>query len=191
MSRKIWLPVAVVALAALAIGWGFAGDRNNRRPATTKFVQDSVVKRGFDIAPVPLNMEARNPELVALGSYIVNAQSGCADCHSCPTYAVGHNPYQGGDGQINADNYLAGGVPFGPFVSANLTPDAETGLPAGLTFAQFVDAMRTGHEPHGGTLFVMPWPIYRNMLDRDLAAIYEYLSSIPHADPGTCAGAGE
>jgi hypothetical protein len=37
----------------------------------------------------------------------------------------------------------------------------------------------------------MPWPILRNMNDRDLSAIYEYLSALPHAEPGTCGGAGE
>jgi hypothetical protein len=29
------------------------------------------------------------------------------------------------------------------------------------------------------------------MNDRDLTAIYEYLRSIPHAEAGTCGGAGE
>jgi hypothetical protein len=33
------------------------------------------------------------------------------------------------------------------------------------------------------TLSVMPWPIYRNMMDRDLEAIYSYLSAIPSATP--------
>jgi hypothetical protein len=30
----------------------------------------------------------------------------------------------------------------------------------------------------------MPWPVYQSMSDRDLHAIYEYLSAIPHAEPG-------
>jgi len=29
----------------------------------------------------------------------------------------------------------------------------------------------------------MPWPVYQSMTDRDLKAIYEYLSAIPHAEP--------
>jgi hypothetical protein len=37
----------------------------------------------------------------------------------------------------------------------------------------------------------MPWPVYRHMTDRDLRAIYEYLASIPHAEPGTCTGPGQ
>ena len=31
----------------------------------------------------------------------------------------------------------------------------------------------------GALLQIMPWPIYHNMTDHDLRAIYEYLSAIP------------
>jgi hypothetical protein len=49
---------------------------------------------------------------------------------------------------------------------------------------QFMTAIRTGHDPDepDEILQVMPWPVYRNMSDRDLLAIYEYLSAIPHLD---------
>ncbi len=77
------------------------------------------VQIGFRIAPVKLNLKDKDPKLVGLGSYIVNAQGGCNDCHTCPSYAPGHNPFPppfgvGGDGQVNAATYLAGGVDFGP-----------------------------------------------------------------------------
>jgi hypothetical protein len=89
---------------------------------------------------------------------------------------------------INAQNYLAGGTVFGPFRSRNLTPDAN-GLPAGLALAQFKDVMRKGtdfdqlHPQISPLLQVMPWPVYREMTDRDLEAIYAFLSAIPHAEP--------
>ncbi len=155
---------------------------------------DERIQRGFDIAPVRLELKGRNKSLVGLGSYIVNAQSGCNDCHSCPSYAAGHNPASGGDGLLNTDHYLAGGVHFGPFTSANLTPDKKTGLPENSTREQFINTIRTGHdpEPPHNFLQVMPWPVYRHMTDVDLSAIYEYLSAIPHAEPGTaCTGGGE
>ena len=130
---------------------------------------------------------------MGLGSYIVNAQAACNDCHTCPSYAPGHNPFEGGDGAINAANYLAGGVPFGPtIVSANITPD-ENGKPAGLDFDEYLELIRTGHDPDDPDeiLQVMPWPIFRNMTDHDILAIYTYLTSIPHAEPGTCNGPGQ
>ena len=153
---------------------------------------DSRIQQGFNLAPVKLDLEGRHRNLVGLGSYLINAGGACADCHTCPTYATGHNPYQGQPKQINATNYLAGGVHFGPFTSANLTPDSQ-GRPAGLTQEQFIETLRSGRDPRNPTqiLQVMPWPIYGNLLDRDLKAIYEYLSAIPHAEPGACTNAGE
>ena len=154
------------------------------------------VAKGFQIAPVPLTFNSSNPReraLVGLGSYLVNAVAACNDCHTCPSYAPGHNPFEGGDGQINAANYLAGGVPFGPkIVSANITPD-ENGNPAGLTFEEYLQLIRTGHDPDkpGEILQVMPWPIFRNMVESDIRAIYTYLRAIPHAEPGSCNGPGE
>jgi len=151
--------------------------------------EESRVKRGFAIAPVPLNLKKKNRALVGLGSYIVNAQGGCNDCHTCPPYAPGGDPFLGEPEQINATNYLAGGTPFGPFVARDLTPDAS-GKPAGLTFEQFVQVIRTGvdlENAHPGIsplLQVMPWPVYSKMTDRDLRAVYEYLRAIPHAEPG-------
>jgi hypothetical protein len=64
-------------------------------------------------------------------------------------------------------------------ISANITPDAS-GRPAGLTLSEFVAVLRTGVDPDDGHhLAVMPWRVYGQMTDRDLEAIYEYLSSIP------------
>jgi len=151
------------------------------------------IQKGLEIAPVPLDFKGKDRNLVGLGSYIVNAQAACNDCHTCPSYAPGHNPFEGGDGQINSVNYLAGGVPFGPnIVSANITPD-ETGKPAGLTFEEYLQLIRTGEDPDepGEKLQVMPWPIFRNMNDHDILAIYTYLSAIPHAEPGQCGGPGQ
>jgi hypothetical protein len=114
----------------------------------------------------------------------------CVGCHTNPTYAEGRNPFFGQPAKLNTTNYLAGGTAFGPFVSRNLTPDPkQNNLPAGLTLEQFVHTMRTGEDLKKAHLFispllqVMPWPELGNLSDRDLEAIYAYLSAIPHADP--------
>ncbi|CAK0768133.1 plastocyanin [Gammaproteobacteria bacterium] len=142
------------------------------------------------IVPITLSkVTPLNHDQVYLGSYIVNAQAGCANCHSCPTYGANHNPFQGEPKQFKASSYLAGSVIVtgggGLSVpSANLTPDAN-GNPAGFkTFDQFKNFMRTGHDreaPHP-ILQLMPWPIFGMMSDYDLKAIYEYLRAIPHAE---------
>jgi hypothetical protein len=136
---------------------------------------ESEVMRGFDIAPVPLDLQGKNRSLVGLGSYYVNGVSDCIGCHTA----------EGGE-------YLGGGAPFGPVFSRNITPDAN-GLPAGLTLEQFYEVMREGTDfkglppDAGGQLIVMPWPAYRHGTDRWTEAVYEYLRSIPCVEggPGT------
>jgi hypothetical protein len=150
--------------------------------------------RGYQIAPVTLNLRGKDLALVGLGSYIVNGVGGCNDCHTSPPYADGGDPFLGQAKQVNAARYLAGGTPFGPPgdpntpVSRNLTPRAN-GLPANLTWPQFLETLRTGRDlknrpPHAPSeemdlLQVMPWPVYQDMTDRDIRAIYEYLRAIP------------
>ena len=142
-------------------------------------------KIGLEIAPVPLNLAGRNKKTVGLGSYLVNAVAGCNDCHTWPNFAAGGDPYTGTPSapvpeQINTAGYLAGGRPFGPIISPNITPD-KNGQPAGLTFAQFLNVFRTGVDPDNSTrlLQVMPWPAYKNMTDRDVYNIYVYLTAVP------------
>jgi hypothetical protein len=109
----------------------------------------------------------------------------CNDCHTWPNYQPGGDPFAGQPEKINTAHFLAGGRPFGPgLVSANITPDPKTGLPAGLTLDEFMSAILTGHDPQDGDILqVMPWPVFRNMIDEDLRAIYAYLKAIPHAEP--------
>src|SRR5258708_5783876 len=60
---------------------------------------DSRIEKGFEIAPVHLNLEGKNRALVGLGSYIVNAASDCNACHNAGPgnnqFLPGGNPYAG------------------------------------------------------------------------------------------------
>lgn len=125
--------------------------------------EESIIQRGFEIAPVPLNLAGKDRNLVGLGSYIVNAVSDCNSCHTggqFPSfdYTVSGNPYFGEPPVVDPTVYLAGGQSFGPvgdpvgpsgyagpdIVSRNLTPD-KTGRPeGGHTLAQFKQILRTG-----------------------------------------------
>ncbi len=178
--------------------------------------QNKILK-GFQIAPVPLNMVGRDAALVGYGSYLVNAVADCNGCHSAgpPTeFTSNGNPYSGQPARMNPATYMGGGYDFGAFpdpqgpfphiVSRNLTPD-KTGLPeGGNSLQKFIQIIRTGADldhvhptcagkpdgkclpaPFNGDLLqIMPWPVYANMSDRDLQAIYEYLSAIPCLEGG-------
>jgi hypothetical protein len=134
--------------------------------------------------------------------------NGCHSAGPATEFGPGGNPYFGQPTVVNPATYLGGGRDFGPFpgpgpfphiISRNLTPD-KTGRPeGGHTFEEFVQIIRTGVDldhlhptctgapdgtclppPFDGDLLqIMPWPTYHNMTDRDLRAIYEYLSAIP------------
>jgi hypothetical protein len=169
-----------------------------RGPAAESASEDSRIQIGFAIAPVPLNMDGKNPALVGLGSYIVNAQADCAGCHSFPQYAEGGDPHLGQPEVISQSTYLSGGAPFfGPFVPRNITPN-RNGLPAGLTLDQFLQVLNTGadlkHRPpfvpseSNDLLQVMPWPVFGKMTDREKRAIYEYLRAIPCIGSATRCG---
>jgi hypothetical protein len=174
--------IAGLALISLLAVQGHGQDDGGRGGA-----DEAQVRQGFAIAPLPLNFAPRERNLVGLGSYIVNAQADCIGCHTnFPTYAKGGNPFLGQPKQIDVNLYLKGGKPFkAPYTgeaikSRNLRLEAN-GLPAGLTLEEFVDVLRNGtdHDNPGRLLQVMPWPTFQDMTDRDLLAIYTYLTALP------------
>jgi hypothetical protein len=146
-------------------------------PGPPGAIDQSLVQRGFEISPIPkdkLNFKGKDPYLVGLGAYLVNAAADCNGCHSFPRFlgpgvtSVSVNgaasnpaygdPYSGpppdqslaGDplkANFNLKHFLAGGRCFGPFMSYNITPDAS-GRPLGLTEAEFFRVMRLGEDVH-------------------------------------------
>src|SRR5215471_13076935 len=97
---RVWLPAVFVICATLGA-------------SAARADEESQIKRGFEIAPVKLDLAGKNRSLVGLGSYLVNT-TGCNDCHTWPNWAPGGNPYLGQSEQINTQRYMAGGRQFGP-----------------------------------------------------------------------------
>jgi hypothetical protein len=112
---------------------------------------DTRIEIGFKIAPVPLNLEGKDRDMVGLGSYLVNAIGDCNGCHSSGSaplgiypYVTGNNPYFSQPEKIDPTVYLSGGASFGTvgtptgpnnysgpaIIARNLTPD-KTGRAEG------------------------------------------------------------
>jgi hypothetical protein len=73
-----------------------ASESAQKGPGDGSASESSRIQIGLQVAPVPLDMTGKNPALVGLGSYIVNAQADCNGCHAAPpAYAVGGNPFLG------------------------------------------------------------------------------------------------
>jgi hypothetical protein len=224
MRKQFLKVIGTTAVVASVVALGIIASSQDGRAGDRDDGEQSKIRIGFAIAPVPLNLHRNNRALVGLGSYIVNAQGDCNGCHSAgpsSEFVFGGIPYFGQKPtMINPAVYLGGGDDFGTLdpdglsahiITRNLTPDKSGRPEGGATFEEFVDIMRHGTdhdgwhptctgalEPHcvpppfdGSLLQIMPWPIYANMTDRDLRAIYEYLSAIPclEGDPGNPAGA--
>lgn len=115
---------------------------------------------------------------VAYGEYMTNA-SACADCHT---------PQE--QGQPIPGLAFAGGFEFlmksGTRIrSANITPDAVTGIGA-WSEEQFIDRFKAFQNAPHQTLTdaeqrdntYMPWFMYASMTREDLGAIYAYLRTL-------------
>lgn len=180
--------VALLATLLLAVPTRGDGDSDGQGG------DESRIRIGFAKAPMPLNLRGKNRGLVGLGSYLVNVSGDCNGCHTSDQqnpYLPNGNPYLGQPERLDPAKYLVGGTEFipahGPFpaiVSRNLRPEAN-GLPAGRTFDEFLQILRTGidldqaHPQYGPLLQVMPWPAFGHMTTHDIRAIYEYLGALP------------
>ena len=76
--------------------------------------------------------------------------------------------------------FTAWSGPWGVSFSANLTPDAETGL-GKWTEKEFIDTLRSGRHQGRGRPILPPMPVQMTsvMTDADLRAVFAYLRSIP------------
>jgi hypothetical protein len=208
--KRCGLLFLIAALVLLCLGTMLVRSpqvraQNDNNQGNQSNDDESKIKQGFAIAPVHLNLEGKNRALVGLGSYIVNAQGDCNGCHTlnpAVEYTPDGNPYLlsppfSGKVTVDPTHYLAGGQDFGPFpggpgsiphlYARNLTPD-KTGRPEGghihpSCIGPGTPANCLPFPFNGDLLQVMPWPTYAQMTDRDLLAIYTYLSAIP-CNPG-------
>ncbi len=155
--RHVLIALTMGATFALVIGIETISGISRARAGDDEADSEQFkIRRGFEIAPVPLNLRGKDVRLVGLGSYIVNGAGHCNVCHSAgpaTEYADGGNPYFKGNQPtvINPATYLGGGrvfpvqAPGAPvIVSRNLTPD-WTGRPeGGRHFEDFRVILTTG-----------------------------------------------
>ncbi|HLK67367.1 MAG TPA: c-type cytochrome [Bryobacteraceae bacterium] len=116
---------------------------------------------------------------VKYGEYLV-ALGGCADCHT---------PAE--KGQPVAGKHMAGGQVFttslGTVVSANITPDSETGTGKWSEdffikkFQDYMEYSDVGSPLAAGpqAFTLMPWLSFSHLPPQDLAAIYAFLRTVP------------
>jgi mono/diheme cytochrome c family protein len=128
--------------------------------------------------PVGTVAEPDRAGRVKYGAYLVNA----ADCSGC------HTPHEKGEPLAGLD--FAGGEEFKAspklvVVSANITPDPETGI--GKWSEEFFVGRFARHRDYAGAqpptvgpdaFTLMPWLGLSQMTDDDLKAVYAYLRTL-------------
>ncbi len=175
MSVKSLSRSVAVAAACVGAAWSVAVAQADSRPAT-------------------------GPSPVERGAYLVKAGA-CADCHTPwklgpsgpePDESRGLSGHpeglvlpappqpQGPWIMATAATNTAWAGPWGVSYTANLTPDAETGI-GNWTERQFVETLRSGRHLGRGRAILppMPWPALSHLNDEDLGAIFAYLRSRP------------
>ena len=146
----------------------------------------NLIVRTLPRKSAPLPERRPDPaDRVAYGQYLVTI----ADCVACHTKMDKGAPMPG--------MLFAGGLEFqlrsgGTQYSANITPDAETGI-GNWTEEAFIARFKSVAEAPESELALngrrnteMPWRDFGGMTREDLAAIYAYLRTVPavrHAVP--------
>jgi mono/diheme cytochrome c family protein len=175
MERRLVGSAAVVALAGwmlVAAPAGAAGGKVGAQASHVERGRYLVTIMGCNDCHTPLKMGAKGPErdmtrmlsghpqdfVVSAGADLGKGQWMAATSHTMTAWSG----------------------PWGVSFTANLTPDAETGL-GKWTAETFITALRTGkHEGVGRPILPpMPYDQIRNATDDDLRAIFAYLQSIP------------
>jgi mono/diheme cytochrome c family protein len=110
------------------------------------------------------NSSAGARALIERGEYLARAGN-CGACHTAQ-----NGEFAGA---------LAFETPFGKIYSANITPDANTGI-GNWTSEQFLRSLREGVRPNGEHLYpVFPYTAFTKITDEDAAALFAYLRSVP------------
>jgi mono/diheme cytochrome c family protein len=131
----------------------------------------ALVALCLGLSGLPLAV-AQDAALLERGRYLVEVTAACGNCHT-PKGPQGNLP-----GRELAGGFVIDAPPFRA-VASNITPDPETGI-GRWTDAQLARAIREGVRPDGSIIGPpMPFAFYRNLSDRDLAAMVAYLRTVP------------
>ena len=133
----------------------------------------------FMIRPYPAKegfpRAVKRDTTVEYGEYLARAVSGCEDCHTKFDEMSGKftgTPFAGGGKTPSATEEPGVWV-----MTANLTPDPETGTIATWSYERFKE--RFQKEGRRVKESIMAWETFVNYSDDDLKAVYKYLMSLP------------
>lgn len=142
---------------------------------TAPAVKNAVPKDQLNIPVPPFNPPAAPATAptdgVARGEYLVKNVADCSGCHT-PSDAQGNPDFS---------KFLAG-APIEGELSANITPDKETGI-GNWTEEQIANLLKTGQRPDGSSVKGLMAQVvaggFSKLTDADRLAIAAYLKTVP------------
>jgi mono/diheme cytochrome c family protein len=170
--KKFLTAIASLLLAIAILAWAFV---------------NFALPRQRDAANISIDV---TPELLARGTYLVDHVLLCNDCHSERDWSIYGGPPKpplgAGRECMTRDTETIGvrvsegqGKFPGVLCIRNITPDINSGI-GQWTDGELIRAMREGVDHVGKGLFpIMPYFIYRNISDKDAAAIVAYMRKLP------------
>ena len=148
---------------------------NSSTPQSNADFPMNFIINTIPVNAVPMERPAKT-NLVKYGEYVTTIAA-CIECHT---------PVK--KGQLIPELAYAGGrefqMPNGMLRSANITPDAETGLGNWTEdvfiarFKVYSDSANVAKLAANQVNTIMPWSMYAGMDTTDLKAIYAYLKTI-------------
>lgn len=150
-------------------------------PPKPSFLAKALSNFVFKPLPYPASAipEPDTTDMVAFGKYVATAKFDCYGCHSASFQGVDlMNPEKsvGFFGGGNALKNKAGETVLSP----NLTMHDENGI-GKWTEEEFIKAVRFGIRPNKPAT-AYPMFVFNEMTDKECAAIYAYLKSLPAID---------
>ena len=147
----------------------------NEVPKSSYTFLGKMIKR-FALKPAEHDKEiptyVEPAETVAYGEYLANSVADCYGCHTELDEKSGKyigEPFAGG--MRFKSEFVEGRTYYSP----NITPDPETGIMADWSMEKFVKRMKNGRVHDDSP---MPWGPFSRVDERDLKAIYLYISSL-------------
>lgn len=177
-TKPTILVISVIAFLSIALLYSSAAPAEKAEPMNAKMVERGkylTIIAGCNDCHTPKIMGPKGPEPDM--SRELSGHPEDSKLPELPKGIIGPGKWD----TIAASGLTAWYGPWGVSFTRNLTPDVETGL-GSWTEEMFINAIRTGKHMGASDgrdiLPPMPWPMYRQMPDDDLKAIWVYLRTI-------------
>ncbi len=176
MKNKKLIIIAILIVTVIAISVGFFS-KGRKKENKSAVITGIKLVDSFKVRPLTDIHYERTAQRLKQGKYLAEGILMCFTCHSPRNMdTTGAPPFEdkkGSGGTLVYEDSTS------RIIAPNITPDNETGA-GKWTDDMLARAIREGVGHDGRALnWQMPYNVFRNMSDEDLASVIVYLRSLP------------